>query len=209
MERRQGFTDWIFPNTTGGPLGGGQLAAHGRLERSEEGHWRLDLRVHDLCHTAASIWVGSGADPKVVQRILGHASAMTMDLYGYLIDSTATCWMQRRRSGTTRGPRRTKGWRETVIRELENPELLGGPDGDFVRIPLPPSADRSEGISSAWPRNRSTHDEHQSPTPGSPAYSAKIGRVRAGQKSRGMTTLTPRVNFPLSLGAELCRRIDI
>lgn len=45
------------------------------------------LRVHDLRHTCASIWLGAGADPKVVQRILGHASAaMTMDLYGHLID---------------------------------------------------------------------------------------------------------------------------
>jgi hypothetical protein len=31
--------------------------------------------------------LGSGTDPKVVQRILRHASAaMTMDLYGHLID---------------------------------------------------------------------------------------------------------------------------
>ena len=38
-------------------------------------------------HTAASLWLGAGADPKVVQRILGHASvAKTMDLYGHLID---------------------------------------------------------------------------------------------------------------------------
>ena len=45
------------------------------------------LRVHDLRHTAASLWLGSGADSKVVQRILGHASAaMTMDVYGHLID---------------------------------------------------------------------------------------------------------------------------
>jgi hypothetical protein len=43
--------------------------------------------VHDLRHTCASVWLGAGADPKVVQRILGHASAaMTMDLYGHLID---------------------------------------------------------------------------------------------------------------------------
>ena len=35
----------------------------------------------------AGPWLGAGADPKVVQRILGHASAaMTMDLYGHLID---------------------------------------------------------------------------------------------------------------------------
>jgi hypothetical protein len=48
-----------------------------------------DLRVHDLRHTAASVWLGAGADPKVVQWILGHASAaMTMDLYGHLIDHT-------------------------------------------------------------------------------------------------------------------------
>ncbi len=45
------------------------------------------LRVHDLRHTCASVWLGAGAGPKVVQRILGHASAaMTMDLYGHLID---------------------------------------------------------------------------------------------------------------------------
>ena len=44
------------------------------------------LRVHDLRHTAASVWLGAGADPKVVQRVLGDASAaMTMDLYGHLI----------------------------------------------------------------------------------------------------------------------------
>ena len=43
--------------------------------------------MHDLRHTCASLWLGAGADPKVVQRILGHASAaMTMDLYGHLID---------------------------------------------------------------------------------------------------------------------------
>jgi integrase len=47
------------------------------------------FRVHDydLRHTAASVWLGAGADPKVVQRVLGHASAaMTMDLYGRVVD---------------------------------------------------------------------------------------------------------------------------
>ncbi|WP_337796311.1 tyrosine-type recombinase/integrase [Actinopolymorpha rutila] len=32
------------------------------------------LRIHDLRHTAASIWLAQGADPKVVQRVLGHAT---------------------------------------------------------------------------------------------------------------------------------------
>jgi hypothetical protein len=45
------------------------------------------VRVHDLRHTAASVWLGARADPKVVQRVLGHATAsMTMDLYGHLVD---------------------------------------------------------------------------------------------------------------------------
>lgn len=62
---------------------------------------RPELRVHDLRHTAASVWLGSGADPKVVQRVLGHASAaMTMDLYGHLIDQNL--WAAAARLGDTR-----------------------------------------------------------------------------------------------------------
>jgi len=49
---------------------------------------RPNLRVHDLRHSAASIWLGAGADAKVVQRVLGHATAsMTLDLYGHVIDA--------------------------------------------------------------------------------------------------------------------------
>jgi integrase len=45
------------------------------------------FRVHDLRHTAASVWLGRRAGPKAVQRVLGHVTAaMTMDLYGHLVD---------------------------------------------------------------------------------------------------------------------------
>ena len=45
----------------------------------------VGLRVHDLRHTAASLAVTSGANPKVVQQMLGHASAaMTLDVYAGL-----------------------------------------------------------------------------------------------------------------------------
>ena len=44
--------------------------------------------MHDLRHTAPSVWLAARADPKVVQRVLGHATAaMTMDLYGHLMDA--------------------------------------------------------------------------------------------------------------------------
>ncbi|MEI7056389.1 tyrosine-type recombinase/integrase [Nocardioides sp. CCNWLW239] len=93
----KGPDDWIFtaPRTGSGPLarpGGSPL--HERNWKRSIG-WsaalrkigRNGFRVHDLRHTCASVWLGAGADPKVVQRILGHSSAtMTMDLYGHLID---------------------------------------------------------------------------------------------------------------------------
>jgi integrase len=52
------------------------------------------LRPHDLRHTAASLAIRSGANVKVVQQMLGHASAaMTLDVYAGLfgddLDSVA------------------------------------------------------------------------------------------------------------------------
>lgn len=45
----------------------------------------LDLTPHSLRHTAASMAIAGGADVKVVQTMLGHASAtMTLDRYGHL-----------------------------------------------------------------------------------------------------------------------------
>jgi integrase len=46
-----------------------------------------DLTPHDLRHTAASIAISAGANPKAVQRMLGHASAaMTLDTYADLFE---------------------------------------------------------------------------------------------------------------------------
>ena len=78
---------WLFNAPGGGPL------RESNWKRSAS--WRVataaagvpGFRVHNLRHTAASVWLGAGTDPKVVQRVLGHASAaMTMDLYGHLVD---------------------------------------------------------------------------------------------------------------------------
>ena len=43
------------------------------------------LRPHDLRHSAVSLWIASGANPKVVQTKVGHASIkVTYDVYGHL-----------------------------------------------------------------------------------------------------------------------------
>ncbi|MEV8023709.1 tyrosine-type recombinase/integrase [Microbacterium sp. NPDC080220] len=45
------------------------------------------ITEHDLRHTAASLAIQSGANVKVVQQMLGHASAsVTLDVYGHLFD---------------------------------------------------------------------------------------------------------------------------
>jgi integrase len=55
-------------------------------ERAGIGH----LRIHDLRHTCASLAIAAGADVKVLQRMLGHASAaMTLDQYGHLMPGQA------------------------------------------------------------------------------------------------------------------------
>lgn len=78
---------WLFHAPEGGPLRETNWKRSVGWREAVTAIGRPQLRVHDLRHTAASVWLGSGADPKVVQRVLGHASAaMTMDLYGHLID---------------------------------------------------------------------------------------------------------------------------
>jgi Phage integrase family len=48
------------------------------------------LRIHDLRHTTASLAIAAGADVKMLQTMLGHASAvMTLDRYGQLMPGRA------------------------------------------------------------------------------------------------------------------------
>jgi integrase len=52
-----------------------------------DANFPLNLTLHDLRHTAASLAISSGANVKAVQRMLGHASAaMTLDTYADLFD---------------------------------------------------------------------------------------------------------------------------
>lgn len=43
------------------------------------------LRIHDLRHTAVSLWIANGANPKQVATLAGHTSvAVVLDRYGHL-----------------------------------------------------------------------------------------------------------------------------
>jgi integrase len=46
------------------------------------------VRFHDLRHTAATLLLGRGVHPKLVQELLGHSSiAITLDRYSHWIPS--------------------------------------------------------------------------------------------------------------------------
>ncbi|MCU1570486.1 MAG: Site-specific recombinase XerD [Naasia sp.] len=49
-------------------------------------------RIHDLRHTAATLWLGAGIDLKTTQAWLGHSSAkLTADLYAHWMGTDAEC----------------------------------------------------------------------------------------------------------------------
>lgn len=96
-------TDYVFTASLGGPVrldGWRPRAFNKAIERINAARAERaasegitvekfpDVTPHDLRHTAASIAVSSGANVKVLQKMLGHASAsMTLDRYADLFDA--------------------------------------------------------------------------------------------------------------------------
>ncbi|MGZ6877075.1 MAG: tyrosine-type recombinase/integrase [Nocardioidaceae bacterium] len=80
----KGPDDYVFTSPSGGPL-----RLRNWRSRVFDPATRLvglaDVTPHDLRHTAASLAIAAGAHVKVVQQMLGHASAaMTLDVYAGL-----------------------------------------------------------------------------------------------------------------------------
>lgn len=74
------------------------------------------LRVHDLRHTCASILIGLGAHPKVIQERLGHSSIMvTMDVYGDLFPSLNEALTERLDEVFRAARRPSDQWVEKVV----------------------------------------------------------------------------------------------
>lgn len=47
-----------------------------------------NIRFHDVRHSAATILLGMGVHPKIVQELLGHSTiSMTMDIYSHVLPS--------------------------------------------------------------------------------------------------------------------------
>lgn len=88
----KGRAELLWATAAGTPLGPpapstSWLAyAVARCQKADKSFPRVT--AHALRHTAASLAIHAGANPKVVQRMLGHASAaMTLDTYADLFES--------------------------------------------------------------------------------------------------------------------------
>lgn len=82
---RSGPAGYVFP----GPSGTRWTSTmwRRRWDKARAATWYPDFDTHELRHTAASWAIASGADVKLVQRMLGHASAaMTLDTYAELME---------------------------------------------------------------------------------------------------------------------------
>ncbi len=81
----RGDGGFVFAAPSGGPLDLHNFRSRvwsPAVERAD----LAPLRLHDMRHTCASLAIAAGADVKVLQRMLGHASAtMTLDRYGHLM----------------------------------------------------------------------------------------------------------------------------
>ena len=91
----KGRDDLLWPSANGGylwspsPTESWLSGAVARCQKADPTFPRVT--AHALRHTAASLAIHAGANPKVVQRMLGHASAaMTLDVYADLFDSDLT-----------------------------------------------------------------------------------------------------------------------
>ena len=81
--------DLVFCNIYGGFLDPAHLRQ--RFHKLLKDANLPDVRFHDLRHSAATILLGMGVHPKVVQEILGHSQiSMTMDTYSHVLPGIQT-----------------------------------------------------------------------------------------------------------------------
>jgi integrase len=91
LERRKAMDLWtdqdlVFCTETGELLD--PSAIHKALTRCLKAAGLPAIRVHDLRHTCATLLLGKGVHPKMVQELLGHSSIMlTLNTYSHVMPS--------------------------------------------------------------------------------------------------------------------------
>jgi integrase len=82
LEHREG-TDWVFPAASGT----GTFQGTEKLWRKfRKAAGMVDLRLHDLRHSFASMGLAAGDNMAIIGKLLGHADVKTTALYAHLAD---------------------------------------------------------------------------------------------------------------------------
>jgi integrase len=75
----------VFATTAGTPISSRNLTGRSFKPLLKQAGLP-DIRFHDLRHTCATLLLGSGVHPKLVQELMGHATiAITMDTYSHVL----------------------------------------------------------------------------------------------------------------------------
>ena len=76
--------DLVFPNNIGQPLDAAQQTRVFQRLLSDAG--LPEIRFHDCRHMSATLLLPQGLQPKVVSKMLRHATiTLTLDTYSYLV----------------------------------------------------------------------------------------------------------------------------
>ena len=75
----------VFPNRLGKPMDGTNLLHYHFFPLLKRAGLPR-VRFHDMRHTAATLLLGRGVNPKIVSEMLGHASiSITLDIYSHVL----------------------------------------------------------------------------------------------------------------------------
>lgn len=76
----------VFRSVTGTPLRRYNLVPRSFKPLLERAGLSRSVRFHDLRHTAATLLLSKGVNPKVVQEMLGHSTVtITLDTYSHVL----------------------------------------------------------------------------------------------------------------------------
>jgi integrase len=76
----------VFPSQKGTPMNAKNLTARSFKPLLVKADLPRTVRLHDLRHTCATLLLGKGVHPKIVQELLGHATiAITLDTYSHVL----------------------------------------------------------------------------------------------------------------------------
>jgi integrase len=77
-----------FPAKTGTPMNAKNLTVRSFKPLLKRAGLPCTVRLHDVRHTCATLLLGKGVHPKIVQELLGHATiAITLDTYSHVLSN--------------------------------------------------------------------------------------------------------------------------